>query len=205
MPAFDLGEINGDPWGASQLDAVELGITDRGLEIATTSQRNTIAGARLFDGKLVYDTTLHELVHYKTGDTLWHGVRTHAFWQGGSNTADFTDNSAHTANSGTLPDYGVAGMWLVTAQLYVIRNPGGTTGGYVYVDLTMGGSNVSEVRVANVDPNGYNATMIGKLNQAAGATTSFVVAWTQQSPANLPLHATNDFRYNQLSAMFVPT
>lgn len=204
MPVFDEGLINGDTWGATQIDAMEMAISDRGIEVATTSQRNTIAGARLFDGKTVYDTTLHELVHYKTGDTLWHGVRSHQFWQGGGNTTDFTDNSAHTANSGTLPDYGVNGVWLVTAQLYVIRGSGGTQGAGVYVDLTLGGTNVSEIRVEPGATFGYNATLIGKVHQNAGATTAFVVAWTQQSPGNLPLHSTNDGRFNQLSAIFVP-
>lgn len=205
MPAFDLGEINGDPWGASQLDAVELGITDRGLEIATTSQRNTIAGARLFDGKLVYDTTLHELVHYQTGDTTWHGVRPHAFYASPGATSS-ASNSAVTLYTGTLPTYGVGGSWQVRYMTMLTGTGGTNVSGITEIIMSLGGSEVARYRFAtNALQGGYSATMTGAVIVASGGSTVAVsITRVTASPADTTVATPNDFRYNRVDAEWIP-
>jgi hypothetical protein len=64
MPDFDLGLSNGDNWGATQIDAMELAISLRGITSFTTAQRTALTGADLVAGRVVYDSTIGGLFRY---------------------------------------------------------------------------------------------------------------------------------------------
>lgn len=204
MPQFDEGLINGDAWGATQVDAMELAISDRGLETATTSQRLAITGARLFNGKHVFDTTLGEMVYYSTVDSTWHGTRCHAFTATGLSTSSAA-NTDITLYTGTLPTYGVAGQWQVRYMVQ-LTSAGGAAAGLTVIQLILGGLGVGIASsVIVVNPNPYTMNVIGAYNVAAGGGTVSIQATRNTAfPSDTTISTDADFRYHRIDAEWIP-
>lgn len=93
------GKSGGTPISAARLNYLEQGLADaRTVETFTTTQRNALTAAGLWDGRLIYNSTLDKIQRYDVETTSWVTI------------ADSSEVEALLATTGTPAALGTAAL-----------------------------------------------------------------------------------------------
>lgn len=167
----------------------------------TAAARAALAGAELFDGRLVYETDTKRLVIYNATAVAWRGVRPVVFASNSGATQTTAAGAELTlAPTLTIPDQGHVGNILVNANFWIAK----TVVTDVFLARLKYGASVA---MQNRNDDGADATvqynLQGIVGQAAGASTAITCSLQRLSGTGT---ATPDAANTVIiNALWIPT
>lgn len=171
----------------------------------TAVQIAALAGADLWDGRQVYDTTNERPLIYNATAAAWRGVR--ATWFGalgtnGSSVASLTELVTATL---VIPDQGCAGLVTLWGRCFMTK----TLGEAAYMQIRSGsvagpilGQDRSDIGQSATS---HSFTLHTTDNMAAGASKTFVLTLARQGAASGTYSFFADPTIHRLDAIFTPT
>lgn len=172
----------------------------------TTAQITALTGAALWDGRVVYNTTVESLMVYNLTGTAWRGTRSRYVGATGTGNVSVASTTEVVTATIIFPDQACAGTLTVWAQCYLTKTtPSDRSWMYIREDSIAG----AVVGQSRADDTGINLTNLqyqfqGAVNMVAGSAKTVVLTIARQTSAGTYTWFA-DPSLHRLDAVFTPT